>query len=57
MCACRSPVGSRAGEDTSGEEQRAGEQFEASPEHNWGPNSGNWSMYKFTHFCPCSYPN
>jgi hypothetical protein len=34
VCACRSPVGSRAGEDTSGEEQRVGEQFEAAPEYN-----------------------
>ena len=34
ICIYRPPAGSRTGEDTSGAEQRAGEQSEAAPEHN-----------------------
>lgn len=40
----RPPAGGWTGEDTSGTEQGAGEQSEAAPEHNWRPDTGDWSM-------------
>jgi hypothetical protein len=44
ICTYRPPAGSWTGEDASGAEQGTGEQSEATPEHNWRPNAGDWSM-------------
>jgi hypothetical protein len=44
ICFYRPPARGWTGEDTSGTEQGAGDQSEAAPEHNWRPNTGDWSM-------------